>query len=100
MQQIKDANRAAGYHWFDSSTTGFFGSRYGRTVYGGRYFIESSPFAFNGPRVYSIREAMPYGGIETVCVKNPDRPYLSENVYETRAQAVAAIKRLMKERTE
>lgn len=95
LQEIKDANRRAGYHWFDTCATGFFGSRYGSTIYGGRYFISSEPFAWEGPRVYTIREALPDGSIDTVSLIDPNNPGILHNHYETRAQAVAAVKRLL-----
>jgi hypothetical protein len=73
MEAVKRANEANGYHWFDAETTGFFGSRYGRTLYGGRYFVSSeqdrSGFgelgsAWGGERRYTIRIARDDGSIE------------------------------------
>ena len=86
MSDVRRANKDAGYHWFDSSTLGFFGSHVGRTLYGGRYFISSEQPPY-GPRRYTVREAEPDGGIETVG---------GFQQYETRAQALAAIKQLLK----
>jgi hypothetical protein len=86
MADVRQANKDAGYHWFDSSTLGFFGSVIGRTLYGGRYFI-SSEQGPNGIRAYTVREVEADGGIETVG---------DFQQYETAAQARAAIKQLLK----
>jgi hypothetical protein len=91
IDQVKRANRDAGYHFFDADTLRFFGSRIGSTVYAGRFFVttERSGFEHYSPRKATVREAMPDGSIETVG---------EFNEFDTTAQANAAIKRLRKER--
>ena len=59
-------NRA---YWFALDTMRFFATKLYSKVYKGRYFITSEQFISdhgNGPRLYSVRECMPNGSIETV----------------------------------
>ena len=69
--------RARAGHWFDRGTMRWFGSRVGSTLYAAgerRFFISSEQYhspagigrAWQGRRCWSVREAMPDGGIETV----------------------------------
>lgn len=60
-------------HWFDPSAIRFFRSRlpeHWSPLIGGRYFISSerheSPYGDSEPRLYTIREAMSDGSVETV----------------------------------
>jgi len=65
LDQIKRANAAAGYHFFDADTLRFFKSRVSATLYGGRYFVTSE----RGPsdvRAYTVRRAEDDGSIQTV----------------------------------
>lgn len=67
--EIRYENERSGHHWFKPETLRYFGSRIGRTVYGGRYFISSEQDAYgawNGRRLYTIRMANADGTIETV----------------------------------
>jgi hypothetical protein len=66
IEQIKEANRQAGLHWFEPNTLRFFRSRVGHNVYGGRYFISSEQFSFDSERLYSIRIAYEDGRIDTI----------------------------------
>lgn len=74
LDQIKDANRSAGQHWFDPDTLRFFGSRVLVTTYGpdsiGRvYFVSSerSGFDHDAPRAFTVRSFDPAtAGIDTV----------------------------------
>lgn len=74
VADIRAANRAIGHHWFDRDTVRFFGSRVGRTVYGGRFFVSSEqdqpfgrfPAAWNGERRWTVRMADDDGSITTV----------------------------------
>lgn len=68
---VADANRRAGFHFFDADAKRFFGSRIGANLYGGRFFVtseqDSGPYAaWNGERRYTIRFARRDGSIETV----------------------------------
>lgn len=65
MQEIKQANAAAGFHFFDHPAMRFFGSRIHATVYPGGFFVTSEQPP-HGPRYYTVRRAMPDGSIETV----------------------------------
>ena len=86
LTQIKQANKAAGFHFFDDRTMRFFGSRASRTIYNGCLFVTSEQNLRDGqPRLYTIRRAMPDGSIETVG---------EFQQYTTREQAHAAAKAL------
>jgi hypothetical protein len=94
MTDVRRANANRGHHWFDPETLQFFRSRVGRTLYGGRYFISSEqnkgyyPEYYCYPRMYTVRVVNADGSIDTVG---------EFQAYETRAQAIAAIKRLLRE---
>jgi len=86
VHEIKQANRAAGYHFFEPSTMRFFRSRVGDTVYGGRYFVTSEQFDWSSPRLYTVR------------VANDDRTIDDVGgfqAYPTHTAAVRAIRRLI-----
>jgi hypothetical protein len=87
---IKAANRDAGQHYFEPDTMRFFSSRVLSGTYGGRFFItsERSGFDHSSPRMFTVREAMPDGSIETVG---------DFNGYVTAAQARAAAKAAARE---
>ena len=97
INEIRLENRRAGHHWFDPASMRFFGCRVGSAVYGGRYFVSSEQDtyrsntgqagAWNGERRYTVRMAEADGSIETVG---------EFGQYETRAQAVAAIRRILR----
>lgn len=90
MNEIEEANRRLGNHWFDEDTLRFFGCRVGRTVYGGRYFVSSeqdSYGAWNYQRRYTVRMATADGHIITVG---------EFGQYDTRAEAVTEVRRIIK----
>lgn len=64
IAEVKLANHASGYHWFEPGTMRFFRSRIAPGVIGGRYFISSEQFDDGSPRLYTVREARPDGSIE------------------------------------
>lgn len=68
IADVRAANKAAGQHWFERGTMRFFQTRIESALYGGRCFItsEQCPIGTGHPRLYSIREALPTGRIETV----------------------------------
>lgn len=73
IREIKQANAAAGFHFFDRTTMRFFHSRVeGRTYEGpgGIYFITSEQFhgsISSEPRKYTVRRFYPKtGDIDTV----------------------------------
>ena len=66
IREIKKANEEAGQHWFSEGAINFFNSKFGRRIYGGRYFISSEAYDYNAPRRYTIREAEEDGTVNTV----------------------------------
>lgn len=75
--EIKQANIAAGYHFFDPPTLRFFGSRVSDRVYGGRIFVTSERdsgmtfrgehvAAWDGRRCYTLRIAHDDGSVDTI----------------------------------
>jgi len=65
LNEVVDANDAAGQHWFDDETMLFFKSRIESDLIDGQFFItsEQSP---DGPRAYTIRAANDDGHIVTM----------------------------------
>lgn len=85
LADVKNANRAAGMHWFDRDTTRFFRTRIESKLLAGDYFITSEAYSDTAPRLYSIRQAQPDGGIETIG---------RFQGYTTKAAAQEAVKKL------
>lgn len=56
VQDVKDANAAAGRHFFSPDTMRFFKSRVGDTLYAGRMFVTSEKGP-DGRRAYTLRIA-------------------------------------------
>lgn len=84
IEEIKQNNARAGYHWFASDTMRFFSSRVLPKVYAGRFFITSEDSGIEGyPRSYSIRMARDSGEIATVG---------EFNTYPTKEAALSALK--------
>ena len=80
IQQIKDANKAIGHHWFEPGTLRFFNSRVSGPVIG-NMFVSSE----KGPdeiRRYTIRKCT-NGAITTVG---------EFQAYATKAQALRALR--------
>lgn len=67
MHEVIAKNKSAGFHFFDTDTKTFFGSRVLPTLYGGKWFITSEwTNWYRDHRAWTIREAQEDGGIETV----------------------------------
>lgn len=73
IQDIRKANEANGYHFFEAGALRFFRSRIGSRVFsgpGGVFFITSEQFVASdgwaADRAYTVRQALPSGAIETV----------------------------------
>lgn len=70
VNAIKDANRAAGYHWFDPDTMRMFGTKVLPTVYqgpGGVYFVTQDDNFDRTKRAYTVRRFDPAtGDVDTV----------------------------------
>lgn len=88
MERLRDLHRGRDVDWFGSDNTRFFQSRYGRTVYGGRFFTTSERPP-GGERKYTVREIADNGDVETL------GEFYSHN---TRAAAVRAIAKECKAR--
>lgn len=67
--EVQQAVTASGDHWFDRSAMRLFGTRVGRSLYAGRYFVTSDLDA-HGVRRYSARRVIEREGgtfsVETV----------------------------------
>lgn len=89
ISDIKRANRDAGHHYFEPDTMRFFKSRVMDFVTGGRFFVTSEQNGYSEPRMWSVREAMPDGAIES---------YSEFQEYSSGAAAKRAAKQAAKER--
>ena len=66
IEEIKQANKELGHHWFDTDTMKFFNCRIHGGVIRGKYFVTSEASdILNQPRRYSIRSADETGAIQT-----------------------------------
>lgn len=86
MLEVVEANKRAGYHFFDADAMRFFNSRVGSALYAGRYFITSERFSADTPRMYTIREADDEG-----CINNAS----AYQQFNSRSAALAAVRRLI-----
>ena len=87
INEVVDDNKAAGQHFFSPDTMRFFGSRVGKRLYGGMYFVTSEKLPHSGEaRRYTVRRALPDGGIVTVG---------EFQQFATSADAVRAIKGIL-----
>jgi hypothetical protein len=86
IQQIKDANHAAGHHWFEPATMRFFKSRVSGPVIA-NMFVSSEQGPHQDRRYYTIRIAGDDGDIDTVG---------DFQQYTSKATALNAIKRIAK----
>lgn len=66
IADVRAANRATGNHWFNRPTMRFFNTVIHGGLRQGRYFITSESDIINPRRLFTIREAMPDGSINTV----------------------------------
>lgn len=64
IDEIRQANQAAGGHWFSPGTLRWFNSRIHADVYAGRYFVTSEQNP-EGERRYTVREVSEDGDIKT-----------------------------------
>lgn len=88
MEMIKQANKDAGYFWFDGYTMKFWDTHTEGGPYsgsGGVYFVTSEQSDERGGRKYSVRQFHPNTG----CVTSQNGHFLA---YNTRDQAIAAAK--------
>jgi hypothetical protein len=72
LEDVRALYRAAqpDGHWFDADTMRAFGTRLMSQVFadgqGGAYFCTSEPYAWTGPRVYTVRHINAAGEVTTV----------------------------------
>jgi hypothetical protein len=66
IDDIQYANRLGGWFFFEASSMRFFRSRIADGIHGGRYFVTSEQFDYQSPRLYTVREALPSGRVESV----------------------------------
>lgn len=65
MDEVREANRELGHHFFDKETIRFFGSRVGSKLYGGRFFVTSELDFYRTDRRYSVRFVEDDGSVST-----------------------------------
>lgn len=83
IQQIKDANKAIGNHWFDADTMRFFKCRVSGPVIA-NMFISSERFSDDTERRYTIRR----------CTNGEISDVGEFQQYRTKAQALAALRKI------
>lgn len=67
MAAIRAANKESGQHWFSRATMRFFNCRIvSRRPIHFRFFITSEQYNSDARRLYTIREAMADGSIDTI----------------------------------
>lgn len=66
IDEIKFANKNAGFKFFREDTLEFFGSKILNKVYGGRFFVTSELNFEGNERYYTLRVADIDGDIDTV----------------------------------
>lgn len=66
IDEIKFANKNAGFHFFSEGAMYAFDSRISKNVYGGRFFVTSELNFDKTARVYTLRMANSDGSIETI----------------------------------
>jgi hypothetical protein len=82
MGDVRAANSQITGHWFDRDTMQFFNTRIESQLIAGRYFITSERRDNTFPRLFSVRQALPDGRIETVG---------RFQAYESKEAALAAL---------
>lgn len=66
IQEIKDANKAAGQHWFSPDTMRFFRCRVSGPVIANLFVSSEQGPGWDEPRRYTIRRANADGSIDTI----------------------------------
>jgi hypothetical protein len=90
IEQIKQRNESAGFHFFERSTMRFFRSRIAPGVYHAgkqdlyNLFVTSEQFDASSPRLYTVRQMEDDGSIESLS---------TFQAYRSLRAARAAIKR-------
>jgi len=84
LADVKEANHAAGHHFFERGALRFFNSRMESGLLRGKYFVTSEQGP-HGPRMFTIREARPDGSIKTV------GPFMAFRFKEDAKDAIKAL---------
>ena len=66
MEQVKQANRARGQHWFDADTLEYWGTEIHGELMAGEFFITSEDNFNRDARFFTIRKVSDTGRISTV----------------------------------
>lgn len=66
IADVRAANAAIGGHWFERGSMRFFNSVIESKLIGGRWFVTSERMDLDRRKLYSVREALPTGEIDTV----------------------------------
>lgn len=66
IDEVRQANKRIGHHWFDPGAMRFFNTRVIPPLEKGRYFVTSERFDSSTPRRFTVRVAMCDGRVETV----------------------------------
>lgn len=68
IAEIREANKAAGQHWFEKDTLRFFDGIVpeDQPIVHGRFFVSSEQFDSRSPRMHTLRYANPDAAINTV----------------------------------
>jgi hypothetical protein len=68
IAEIREANKAAGQHWFEKDTLRFFDGIVpeDQPIVHGRFFVSSEQFDSRSPRTHTLRYANPDAAINTV----------------------------------
>lgn len=87
VEEVRQANKAIGNHWFDAGSMRFFNSQVigSDKLINKRFFISSEQFDAGSPRLYTIRLVLPNGEVDT---------YGEFQAYETRKEAIAAAHKI------
>lgn len=88
LQQIEQANKAAGGHWFDQGATTFFKSRVSDIIYqgpGGIYFVSSEKDT--SVRFYTVRKFDPNTGM--ISTHGKFQQYATRSIAHSAAKAAS-----------
>jgi hypothetical protein len=66
MEQVKQANKARGQHWFDADTMEYWGTEIHGEPMAGEFFITSEDNFNKDARFFTIRKVSDTGRISTV----------------------------------
>jgi hypothetical protein len=66
MEQVKQANKARGQHWFDADTLEYWGTKIHGELMAGEFFITSEDNFNRDARFFTIRKVSDTGRVSTV----------------------------------